>query len=158
MKLGMCIDIVEICFGIDTGTFRQFLIEYLPMTEQWWGMIISHFYFNFISMLNKHWFVMFLFIMWPASVDQSQRAHDVYATSAQRRCNVMTHPVGDQVTCSIPARSGNILSLRLIMKYFLQSFSPFHCFKKAVVIFWQKNVYKYRLTTWRTEPAQEKCG
>ena len=141
MKLGMCIDIVELCFGIDTGTFRQFLIEYLPMTKQWWGMIISHFYFNFISMLNKHWFVMCLFIMRPASVDQSN-----------------AHPVGDQVACSIPAGSGNILSLRLIMKYFLQSFSPFHCFKKAVVIFWRKNVYKYRLTTWRTEPAQEKCG
>ena len=35
-------------------------------------------------------------------------------------------PTGDQeVTGSTPAEVGNILSLRLIMKYFLRSFSPF---------------------------------
>ena len=38
----------------------------------------------------------------------------------------MRHPTGDQeVTGSIPAEVGNILSWRLIVKYFLQSFSPF---------------------------------
>ena len=36
-----------------------------------------------------------------------------------------------EVTGSVPARSGNILSWRLIMKYFLWSFSPFCCFKKG---------------------------
>ena len=36
-------------------------------------------------------------------------------------------PTGDQeVSGSIPTVSGNIFSWRLIMKYFLQSFSPFH--------------------------------
>ena len=36
------------------------------------------------------------------------------------------HPTGDQeVTGLIPAESGNILSWRLIMKYFLQSFFHF---------------------------------
>ena len=36
-------------------------------------------------------------------------------------------PTGDQkVAGSTPAEVGNILSWRLIMKYFLQSFSPFH--------------------------------
>ena len=30
-----------------------------------------------------------------------------------------THPAGDQVASSIPSGSGNILSWRLIMKYFL---------------------------------------
>ena len=35
-------------------------------------------------------------------------------------------PTGDQnAASSIPAGSGNILSWRLIMKYFLRSFSPF---------------------------------
>ena len=35
-------------------------------------------------------------------------------------------PTGDQeVTGSIPTEVGNILSWRLIMKYFLRSFSPF---------------------------------
>ena len=38
----------------------------------------------------------------------------------------MRRPTGDQeVTGSTPAEVGNILSWRLIMKYFLRSFSPF---------------------------------
>ena len=41
-------------------------------------------------------------------------------------------PTGDQeVAGSIPAGSDNILSWRLIMKYFLRSFSPFRRFKKG---------------------------
>ena len=41
-------------------------------------------------------------------------------------------PTGDQeVVVSIPAGLGNILSWRLIMKYFLWSFSPFRWFKKG---------------------------
>ena len=39
----------------------------------------------------------------------------------------MRRPTGDQeVAGSTPAEVGNILSWRLIMKYFLRSFSPFH--------------------------------
>ena len=39
----------------------------------------------------------------------------------------MRCPTGDQeVAVSTPSEVGNILSWRLIMKYFLQSFSPFH--------------------------------
>ena len=49
---------------------------------------------------------------------------------------------GDQEVASLtPAEVGNILSLRLIMKYFLWSFSPFRRFKRAVVSFWRKNVH-----------------
>ena len=41
-------------------------------------------------------------------------------------------PTGDQeVAGSIPAMSGNILSCRVIMKYFLRSFSPFRKFKNG---------------------------
>ena len=41
-------------------------------------------------------------------------------------CSWMRRPTGDQeVAGSIPAEVGNILSWRLIMKYFLRSFSPF---------------------------------
>ena len=40
-KLNMCIDIVEICFGVAIG---YILVEYLHMTEQWQGVIVSHFY------------------------------------------------------------------------------------------------------------------
>ena len=50
---------------------------------------------------------------------------------------------GDQeVTVSIPAWSGNILPWRLIMKYFLQSFSVSADSRRAVVSFWGKNVHK----------------
>ena len=39
---------------------------------------------------------------------------------------------GDQeIAGSIPAGYGNILSWRLIMKYYIRSFSPFHRFKKG---------------------------
>ena len=48
-------------------------------------------------------------------------------------------PTGDQeVAGSTPTEVGNILSWRLIMKYFLRSFSPF---KKTVVSFWRKTVH-----------------
>ena len=41
-------------------------------------------------------------------------------------------PTDDQeVAGLIPIGLGNILSWRLIMKYFLQAFSPFRCFKKG---------------------------
>ena len=41
-------------------------------------------------------------------------------------------PTGDQeVAGSTPTKVGNIRSLRLIMKYFLRSFSPFRWFKKG---------------------------
>ena len=46
--------------------------------------------------------------------------------SRPRWLNWMRHPTGDQeVAGSTPAEVGNILSWRLIMKYFLRSFSPF---------------------------------
>ena len=65
---------------------------------------------------------------------------------------------GDQeVIGSIPAKSGNILSWRWIMKYFLQSFSPADSRRAvSVVSVWRKNVYRYWLTIYRTKPAQEK--
>ena len=41
----------------------------------------------------------------------------------------MRRPIGDQeVAGSTPSEVGNILSLRLIMKYFLRSFTPFRWF------------------------------
>ena len=50
-------------------------------------------------------------------------------------------PTGYQeVEGSTPAEVGNILSWRLIMKYFLRSFSPADS-RRAVVSFWLKNVH-----------------
>ena len=47
-------------------------------------------------------------------------------TNRPRWLSWMRRPTGDQeVAGSTPAEVGNILPWRLIMKYFLQSFSPF---------------------------------
>ena len=59
----------------------------------------------------------------------------------------MRRPTGDQkVAGSTPAEVGNILSWRLIMKYFLRSFSPFHWFKKGSCQFLAKECAQYWLT------------
>ena len=51
---------------------------------------------------------------------------------------------GDQeVAGSMPAEVGNILSSRLIVKYFLRSFSPFRWFKKGSCQFLAKESAQY---------------
>ena len=56
-------------------------------------------------------------------------------------------PTGDQeVVGLIPAEVGNILSWRLIMNYFLRSFSPFRWFKKGSCQFLVKECAQYWLT------------
>ena len=56
----------------------------------------------------------------------------------------MRRPTGDQeVAGSTPAEVGNILSWRLIMKYFLRSFSPFRWFKKGSCQFLAKECAQY---------------
>ena len=49
-------------------------------------------------------------------------------------------PAGDEIAGLIPSGpgSGNILSWKLIMKYFLCSFSPFFSFKKGSCRFLEK--------------------
>ena len=59
----------------------------------------------------------------------------------------LRRPTGDQkVAGSTPAEVGNILSWRLIMKYFLRSFSPFRWFKKGSCQFLAKECAQYWLT------------
>ena len=61
--------------------------------------------------------------------------------------NSVSRPTGDQeVAGSTPAEVGNILSWRLIMKYFLRSFSPFRWFKKGSCQFLAKEYAQYWLT------------
>ena len=58
----------------------------------------------------------------------------------------MRRPTGDQeVAGSTPAEVGNILSWRLIMKYFLRSFSPFRWFNKGSCQFLAKECAQYWL-------------
>ena len=59
----------------------------------------------------------------------------------------MRRPTGDQeVAGSTPAEVGNILSWKLIMKYFLQSLSPFRWFKKGSCQFLAEECAQYWLT------------
>ena len=77
------------------------------------------------------------------------------AGSQPRWLSWMRRPTGDQeVAGSTPAEVGNILSWRLIMKYFLRSFSPFRWFKKGSCQFLAKECAQYWLTAKRTKPAQ----
>ena len=67
--------------------------------------------------------------------------------SRPRWLSWMRRPTGDQeVAGSTPAEVGNILSWRLIMKYFLRSFSPFRWFKKGSCQFLAKECAQYWLT------------
>ena len=68
-------------------------------------------------------------------------------TGRPRWLSWMRRPTGDQeVAGSNPAKVGNILSWRLIMKYFLRSFSPFRWFKKGSRQFLAKECAQYWLT------------
>ena len=67
--------------------------------------------------------------------------------SRPRWLSWMRRPTGDQeVAGSTPAEVGNILSWRLIMKYFLRSFSPLRWFKKGSCQFLAKECAQYWLT------------
>ena len=60
----------------------------------------------------------------------------------------MPRPTGDQeVAGSTPIEVGNILSWRLITKYFIWSFFPFCWFKKGSCQFLAKACAQYLLTT-----------
>ena len=62
-----------------------------------------------------------------ACPDKREYSHNVFLISQPRWLSWMCSPTGDQeVAGSTPAEVGNILSWRLIIKYFLRSFSPFH--------------------------------
>ena len=80
-------------------------------------------------------------------------SHYLDIHSQPRWLNWLRSPTGDQeVAGSTPAEVGNILSWRLIMKYFLRSFSPFRWFKKGSCQFLAKECAQYWLTE-RTKPA-----
>ena len=67
--------------------------------------------------------------------------------SQPRWLSWMRRPTGDQeVAGSTPAGVDNILSWRLITKYFLRSFSPFRWFKKGSCQFLAKECAQYWLT------------
>ena len=79
----------------------------------------------------------------------------IYWPCRPRWLSWMRRPTEDQeVAGSTPAEVDNILSWRLIMKYFLRSFSPFRWFMKGSCQFLAKECAQYWLTALRTKPAQ----
>ena len=72
----------------------------------------------------------------------SEEIRNKYLCDTHSYVDLMIRPTEDQeVAGSTPAEVGNILSWKLIMKYFLRSFSPFRWFKKGSFSFWRKNVH-----------------
>ena len=78
-------------------------------------------------------------------VDQDQCFLELHWSASVAKLDV--RPAGDQeIVGSTPTEVGNILSWRLIMKYFLRSFSPFRWFKKSSCQFLAKEYAQYWLT------------
>ena len=126
-KLGMCIDIVEIWFGIANGQISSIFDSYLPMT-------FPYFCFRMITWVNINGF-------------SPNLVRALILCGRPRWLSWMRRPTVDQeVAGSTPAEVGNILSWRLIMKYFLRSFSPFRWFKKGSCQFQAKECAQYWLT------------
>ena len=97
--------------------------------------------------MEKMQFNHFLISVWEFSVAMTTKPRDRLADLAIFNCTYpfnictqiscrpwwlswMRRPTGDKVTGSTPAEVSNILLWRLIMKYFLRSFSSFRWFKK----------------------------
>ena len=81
--------------------------------------------------------------------DQKDIKINIFCISPQNICyeyscwarwlSWMRRPTGDQeVAGSTPTEVGNILSRKLIVKYFLRSFADS---RRAVISFWRKNVH-----------------
>ena len=84
------------------------------------------------SSLRKHAYSNILKILLPKIENFQLKISDIFHISAQNKdcrprwLSWMRRLTGDQeVAGSTPAEVGNILSWRLIVKYFLRSFSPF---------------------------------
>ena len=83
----------------------------------------------------------------PSGAVWSGSALFAYAILPTSVAQLDAHTGDQEVAGSTPAEVGNILSWRLIMKYFLRSFSPFHWFKKGSCQFLAKECAQYWLTT-----------
>ena len=83
---------------------------------------------------------------WSWNIFYSYSLPSAYSRRADRPgwLSWMCQPTGDpEVAGSTPAEVGNILSWRLIMKYFLRSFCPFRWFKKGSCQFLAKECAQY---------------
>ena len=81
-----------------------------------------------------------------SSSSSSLRSASSDSHKRSRRSKRSKHSGDQEVGGSTPAEVGNILSWRLIMKYFLRLFSPFCCFKKGSCQFLAKECAQYWLT------------
>ena len=140
---GWCVIKVELIIIIIIIKFEQayFSLSYDITVIQW----ITSCHKNHKNRITTHYIT-----LWQEQVTSWQ--HPCQPASVAQ---LDARPTGDQeVAGSTPAEVGNILSWRLIMKYFLRSFSPFRWFKKGSCQFLAKECAQYWLTAWRTKPAQ----
>ena len=88
-----------------------------------------------------------LYTSLPAFFFQNQVTNYIYVSSRPRWLSWMRVWLETRRSrVRPPAEVGNILSWRLIMKYFLRSFAPFHWFKKGSCQFLAKECTQYWLT------------
>ena len=121
------------------------VVHYVPTPK---GIGMYYFWCRFFW----HWCLRHTFLSAQYLVNQLLDSYQILPASVAQ---LDARPTGDQeVAGSTPAEVGNILSWRLIMKYFLRSFSPFRWFKKGSCQFLAKECAQYWLTAWRTKPAQ----
>ena len=130
MPLKHILDINNTCFHEEIKTFFILLVEKSSYLLIGCGINTSRGYINIMRYKCNRQVVMFTNVI-----------------CRPRWLSWMRRPTGDQeVAGSTPAEVGNILSWRLIMKYFLRSFSPFRWFKKGSCQFLAKECAQYWLT------------
>ena len=133
----------------------NFLYIWIGVFSKWYNAFENS---PYVSTQNDHWFcctwvVPFAILQQHTTLNDAISTTNLNTTRFQccvcrpRWLSWMCRPTRDQeVAGSIPAEVGNILSWRLIMKYFLRSFSPFRWFKKGSCQFLAKECAQYWLT------------
>ena len=95
--------------------------------SHWLSSVHPYFHFRMITLVNISRLSPNLvcgLILWRSSLGLLMTSSSIFGRS--RWLSWMRRPTGDQeVANSTPADVSNILSWRLIMKYFLRSYSPF---------------------------------
>ena len=121
-----------------------------PCFNIFWIIFLLDLELNFIGKLLVFRWELIVLLLLQADIIEAFNSTSRYLNDLLMPASVAqldARPTGDQeVAGSTPAEVGNILSWRLIMKYFLRSFSPFRWFKKGSCQFLAKECAQYWLT------------